>query len=146
MPLSGPAGATSANTGESRDASNAATTSSNAADSQMDKGRVGKQKGFSRAAHSIMTMHMLRSTSQSIESVALLTRPTEKKDSWGSVMSSVVRKVFRQNGGLRISTVQPHAHCRGVLPPSTTAGRRALGVWFQTTKLNIPTDFERHQP
>jgi CRP-like cAMP-binding protein len=46
-----------------------------------------------------MTLHKLKSTSPSTESVAPPTRPAEKKDPWASVMGSVVRKVSRQNGG-----------------------------------------------
>jgi hypothetical protein len=98
-PLSGAAGAAPAETDESRDESNAATTSSNAVGSQMNRGQAGKLAGFSRAAHSIMTLHKLKSTSPSTESVAPPTRPAEKKDPWASVMGSVVRKVSRQNGG-----------------------------------------------
>ncbi|ETP37483.1 hypothetical protein F442_14707 [Phytophthora nicotianae P10297] len=66
----------------------AVTTSLNGVKTNEPQGN--KLKGFSRAAHSIMTMHKLKSGK---ESVAMQpTRPAEKKDPWTAVMS-VARKV-----------------------------------------------------
>ncbi|GMF45859.1 unnamed protein product [Phytophthora fragariaefolia] len=71
---------------------NAAAGDANGSEGATSEEPGGRLKGFSRAAHSIISMHKLQ---RSMESV----RHEEQADPWASVMTSVVRKVSRHPPG-----------------------------------------------
>ncbi|KAG6955219.1 hypothetical protein JG688_00011976 [Phytophthora aleatoria] len=90
--------------GESADESEvreAATTSSTGV--KPNEEQDDKLKGFSRAAHSIMTMYKLQSGPETVTQQP--TRPVEKKDPWTAVMTSVARKVTRQSDNGEVGLV-----------------------------------------
>ncbi|KAG6953583.1 hypothetical protein JG687_00012316 [Phytophthora cactorum] len=90
--------------GESADESEvreAATTSSTGV--KPNEEQDDKLKGFSRAAHSIMTMYKLQSGRETVTQQP--TRPVEKKDPWTAVMTSVARKVTRQSDNGEVGLV-----------------------------------------
>ncbi|KAG3153571.1 hypothetical protein PI124_g5335 [Phytophthora idaei] len=90
--------------GESADESEvreAATTSSTGV--KPNEEQDDKLKGFSRVAHSIMTMYKLQSGPKTVTQQP--TRPVEKKDPWTAVMTSVARKVTRQSDNGEVGLV-----------------------------------------
>ncbi|KAE8888727.1 hypothetical protein PF005_g23763 [Phytophthora fragariae] len=66
-----------------------ASLNANAVDPSSESG-VSRLKGFSRAAHSIISMHKLQKSTENVQ---------QPNDSWASVMSSVARRVSGHSPG-----------------------------------------------